>query len=168
MLLENYELKLDNNRLHSKLKESQKVENATTEMPYSPNISVCSVPRSSNNSIQTQEMYPIVTEGNQDNQVMRNYNVKNNKKTKKRLHMQDQCGKQLSRFTALNRLFRVTVYVMSFIQNLKLKLRKEKVNLDRICIKETDSAERLWIKDAQVLLRNKGRLSETKNQSGSC
>ena len=99
LLLENYELKLENNRLRSELKESQKVENVNTEMRYSPNKSVCGMPRSSSNSIQTQEMCPVVIEDIQDNEIVRNYNGENSKKNKKRTQKQDQCDKQLRKFT---------------------------------------------------------------------
>ena len=73
---------------------------------------------------------------------------------------------EIARFSSLNRLFKVTAYVMRFIQNLKQKVRKEKVNLDRICIEEIESAERLWIKDAQKLLRNRADFQKTRINLG--
>ena len=49
---------------------------------------------------------------------------------------------------------------------MKQKVRKKKVNLDRISIEEIESAERLWIKDAQKLLGNKADFQKTRINLG--
>ena len=94
LLLENYELKLENNRLHSKLKESQIVENANTEFK-----SVCGMPRPSRSSVETSKTCSIVVEDIHDNEIVRNYNGENSKNNKKRIQKQDQSDKQPSRFS---------------------------------------------------------------------
>ena len=89
---------MENTRLHSKLKDFQKGENAITEIHYSTNKSFCVMPKTSNNSIQTKEKCPIVIEDIRDNEIVRSHNGENSKKSSKRIQ-QDDGDKQLSRFT---------------------------------------------------------------------
>ena len=137
LLLEHFELKLENNRLHSKLKESQKVENANAEKNCSPNKSLCSRRRSSSNSIQTLETCPIVTEDIQDNEIVRNYNRKN---SKKRIQKLDQCDKQLSRFT-----------------------RDQKKETSNECLKYSQSMNKLEITET-TRIHKKGRHKESEKR----
>jgi len=65
---------------------------------------------------------------------------------------------------AFKKLLRVTAYVKGFIQNLKQKKRKGEMIRCTIKVEEIDYAERMWIKDAQELLRNKADFQKTRNQ----
>ena len=71
------------------------------------------------------------------------------------------------RFNSLKKLIRVTAYVKRFIQNLKQKKRKGEIMLGTIKVEEIEYAERMWIKDAQELLRNKADFQKTKTSLGA-
>ena len=99
LLSENYELKLENAILHSKSEESRKAENVTSVVDFSPNNakSFCGIQNTSNSTIQTQRLSPIVTEDIQDNQIVQDYNRENSKESRKKAKTQDHYNKHLKR-----------------------------------------------------------------------
>ena len=72
----------------------------------------------------------------------------------------------ITRFSSLNKLLRVTSYVKRVIHNLKQKQRKGAMMLDRIRVEEIANTERMWIKDAQELLRSKEDFQKVKTCLG--
>jgi hypothetical protein len=58
-------------------------------------------------------------------------------------------------YSKLNRLIRVTSWVMRFMQNLKAKSQDSEIYLGNLTVEEIRYAESALIKDAQVSLRNK-------------
>ena len=99
LLSENYELKLENAILYSKLEESRKAENVTSIVDFSPNnaTSLCGIQNTSKNTIQTQRLSPIVIEDIQDNQIVQDYNRENSKESRKKAKKQDHYNKHLKR-----------------------------------------------------------------------
>ena len=58
-------------------------------------------------------------------------------------------------YNKLNRLIRVTSWVMKFMQNLKAKSQDREIYLGNLTVEEIRYAKSALIKDAQVSLRNK-------------
>jgi hypothetical protein len=58
-------------------------------------------------------------------------------------------------YSKLNRLIRVTSWVMRFMQNVKAKSQDREIYLGNLTVEEIRYAESALIKDAQVSLRNK-------------
>eukprot|EP00794_Sanderia_malayensis_P018426 gene18426-biopygen12365 len=59
----------------------------------------------------------------------------------------------IERFSTAERLLRVTSWVLRFLHNLKQKVRKEEPRSGCLKAEEMIMAEKMWIKDAQKLLR---------------
>eukprot|EP00794_Sanderia_malayensis_P015558 gene15558-biopygen13270 len=59
----------------------------------------------------------------------------------------------IERFSTAERLLRVTSWVLRFLHNLKQKVRKEEPRSGCLKAEEMIMAEKMWIKDAQELLR---------------
>ena len=99
LLSENYELKLENAILHTKLEESRKAENVTSVVDFSPNnaTSLCGIQNTSKNTIKTQRFSPIVIEDIQGNQIVQDYNRENSKESRKKAKKQDHYNKHLKR-----------------------------------------------------------------------
>ena len=72
----------------------------------------------------------------------------------------------ISRFSTLNRLLRVTAIVMRFIRNLKSKVKREEIKTGKINVQEIQNAEKSWIIGAQQTLRNSANFPKTSIELG--
>ena len=81
------------------MKESQKAENVTSVVDFSPNnaTSLRGIQNTSKNTIQTQRLSPIVIEDIQDNQIVQDYNRENSKESRKKAKKHDHYNKHLKR-----------------------------------------------------------------------
>ena len=60
----------------------------------------------------------------------------------------------ISRFSNLGKLLRVTTFVLRFIENLKCKRQGRQLVTRRIKVEEIEAAELIWIKDSQLKLQS--------------
>ena len=68
-------------------------------------------------------------------------------------------------FSSLNRLLRITAYVMKFVNILKHKVKKLKTPLNlELTATDISDAEILWIREAQKILPEEGKFSVWKKQ----
>ena len=68
---------------------------------------------------------------------------------------------EISKFSSLRKLCTVTAYVFRFINNLKLSIKKETRLLDdEVSVDELNTAEILWVRDAQLELRKSKTFSQ--------
>ena len=73
---------------------------------------------------------------------------------------------ELDRFSSLGRLLRVTAWVTRFISNLKRAKEKRDIRLGELEVGELEGAERNWIYDAQVDLKNSASFEKIKVNLG--
>jgi hypothetical protein len=69
-------------------------------------------------------------------------------------------------YSKLNRLIRVTSWVLRFVQNVKAKSQDREICLGNLTVEEIRHAESTLIKDAQVSLRNKKDFQHVVKQLG--
>ena len=72
----------------------------------------------------------------------------------------------ISRYSTLGKLLRVTAYVKRFVNNLKKRLAKEEIAVGRLSIDEIERAEIEWIKCAQKRLQENSDYKKYKDQLG--
>ena len=72
----------------------------------------------------------------------------------------------ISSFSTLNRLLHVTAMVMRFIRNLRLKVKRDEIEVGKITVHEIQNAEKSWIIGAQHALRNSANFPKTSQQTG--
>ena len=72
----------------------------------------------------------------------------------------------IERFSSLGKLLRVTAWVKRFITNLKQKREKRELRRGGLEAREIETAERVWILDAQMMLQNTREFEKTKLQLG--
>ena len=73
---------------------------------------------------------------------------------------------ELDRFSSLERLIRVTAWVMRFISNLKRAKEKRDIRLGELEVGELEGAKRNWIYDAQGDLKNGASFEKIKVNLG--
>eukprot|EP00794_Sanderia_malayensis_P005770 gene5770-biopygen4684 len=72
----------------------------------------------------------------------------------------------ITRFSSLKKLFRVTAYVRRFIHNLKQKVAKKDFDRTKLRVEEIKEAEREWIVGAQFFLQDNKDFAKYKDQLG--
>ena len=72
----------------------------------------------------------------------------------------------IERFNSLERLLRVTAWVRRFIDNLKKKREKRDLKKGSLEVHEIENAEKMWIKDAQKMLKKSPDFEKTRVQLG--
>ena len=72
----------------------------------------------------------------------------------------------ISRFSTLNRLLRVTAMVMRFMRNLRSKIKRDEIEAGKITVHEIQNAEKSRIIGAQQTLRNSANFPKTSQQLG--
>ena len=68
----------------------------------------------------------------------------------------------LSRFSSLGKLLRVTVWVKRFVDNLKCRREGQDLELEPISIDEIERAEISWVKDSQIDLQQSASFDKVK------
>ena len=71
---------------------------------------------------------------------------------------------QIDRYGSLEKVLRVTAYVMRFVKNLKEKKAKRELDIGKLKVEETEEAERVWIKDAQKTLKGRADFEKLSRQ----
>ena len=69
----------------------------------------------------------------------------------------------IKRFGDLEKLLRVTVYVVRFVNNLKASVRKSEVRKGEIVVDELIECEKLWVKYEQTLLKTESKFKKLEN-----
>ena len=71
-------------------------------------------------------------------------------------------------FGTAERLFRVTAWILRFISNIKVKVKKGKHcrSTSDLNVVELEEAERVWVKEAQAVLKRSERYGQMRNSLG--
>ena len=72
----------------------------------------------------------------------------------------------IDRYSSLGKLLRVTAFTQRFVSNLMRKKKGEELILDRLLVSEIESAELIWIKEAQTTLKCNQDYPKCKEQLG--
>ena len=72
----------------------------------------------------------------------------------------------IKKFSKLQKLLRVTTWVMRFIRNLKAKRLRNERDMYSLSVKEINGAEIEWIKDTQKSLTEKDNFEKQKKSLG--
>ena len=72
----------------------------------------------------------------------------------------------VERFNSLTKLLRVTAWVKRFVNNLKHKKEKRKLEKGNLAVEEIIGAERIWIQDAQKMLEESANFEKTRVHLG--
>ena len=72
----------------------------------------------------------------------------------------------VERFNSLNKLLRVTAWVRRFVNNLKLKKEKRELKKGSLEVEEIKEAEKMWIQDAQKMLKESANFEKTRVHLG--
>ena len=72
----------------------------------------------------------------------------------------------IDRYSSLGKLLRVTAFTQRFISNLMRKKKGKELILDRLLVSEIESAELMWIKEAQTTLKCNQDYPKCKEQLG--
>lgn len=68
----------------------------------------------------------------------------------------------VEKFNNLEKLLRVTVYAVRFVNNLKTAVHKTKIVKGEIVVEEMMSSEKLWLKYEQAILKTDSKFNKPK------
>ena len=68
----------------------------------------------------------------------------------------------VEKFNNLEKLLRVTVYAVRFVNNLKTAVHKTKIVKGEIVVEEMMSSEKLWVKYEQAILKTDSKFNKPK------
>ena len=68
----------------------------------------------------------------------------------------------VEKFNNLEKLLRVTVYAVRFVNNLKTAVHKTKIVKGEIVVEEMMSSEKLWVKYEQAILKTDSKFNKLK------
>lgn len=68
----------------------------------------------------------------------------------------------VEKFNNLEKLLRVTVYAVRFVNNLKTAVHKTKIVKWEIVVEEMMSSEKLWVKYEQAILKTDSKFNKLK------
>ena len=68
----------------------------------------------------------------------------------------------VEKFNNLEKLLRVTVYAVRFVNNLKTAVHKTKIVKGEIVVEEMMSSEKLWVKYEQAILKTDSKFNKSK------
>ncbi len=68
----------------------------------------------------------------------------------------------------MNKLLRVSAWVLRFIKNVKAKRDRQGICLDSLKVEEIKYAELQWVRDAQKQLQVEDKFKKTKESLGIC